>query len=119
MTTNTNHFKEKLLAEKDTLEAELSRIAVRDESNPSNWEATAPVQENSEADENIAADNIEDYEENVAITNSLEARLKDVSKALANIESDSFGICEVCGAEIEEDRLEANPAAPTCKTHLN
>ena len=35
------------------------------------------------------------------------------------MEKETFGICEVCGKEIEEDRLLANPSARTCKKHLN
>jgi RNA polymerase-binding transcription factor DksA len=35
------------------------------------------------------------------------------------MEEGKYGICKVCGEEIEEARLEANPAAETCKAHLN
>jgi RNA polymerase-binding transcription factor DksA len=35
------------------------------------------------------------------------------------MDSGSYGKCEVCGKAIEADRLEANPAAPTCKEHMN
>ena len=39
--------------------------------------------------------------------------------ALERIEKGTYGICEVGNEEIEEDRLNANPAARTCKAHLN
>lgn len=120
MTLNTENLKAKLLEEKETLESELSRIARKDPENPSNWEAVSPaLGEDREADENLAADNIEDYEENVAITSSLEARYNDVKTALENIDQGKYGLCHVCGTEIEGDRLEANPAARTCKEHIN
>ena len=49
----------------------------------------------------------------------LESRLNNVLFALEEIDKDSFGLCEVCKKEIEMTRLEANPAAKTCKKHLN
>lgn len=119
MTINIEHFKERLEAEKTRLENELSRVAKRDPNNPSNWVPMTKDAEGAEPDENIAADSIEEYEENTAIANSLEARLKDVRSGLDKIKHNVFGICQICKREIEEDRLEANPAARTCKEHIN
>lgn len=116
---NTDKFKRGLEAEKKTLEEELSKVATQDPNNPENWEAAPATRDASEADENITADSIEDYEENIAITNTLEKRLQEVNIALSNIESGNYGKCEVCEKDIEEDRLEANPAARTCKEHMN
>jgi RNA polymerase-binding transcription factor DksA len=48
----------------------------------------------------------------------LEGRRTDVKEALDKIEEGRFGICEECGEKIEEDRLEANPSARTCKAHM-
>lgn len=110
----------KLIEEKKKLEGELSKIAIKDPNNPNNWDATSGVQDGSpEADENVAADSIEDYEENIAITNSLEGRLQDVARAIDKLENNTYGKCEICGKDIEADRLEANPASRTCKTHIN
>ena len=39
-------------------------------------------------------------------------------RELKKIEEGSFGVCEINGDKIEEDRLLANPAARTCKKHL-
>ncbi|KKS11700.1 MAG: DnaK suppressor protein, partial [Parcubacteria group bacterium GW2011_GWB1_41_5] len=49
---------------------------------------------------------------------TLEPRLNSILKALKGLNRDSFGKCEVCKKEIEMTRLEANPAARTCKEHL-
>ncbi len=35
------------------------------------------------------------------------------------IEDGTYGVCTVSGEEIETERLEADPAAKTCKAHLN
>lgn len=119
MALNTDHFKAKLEAEKEALEAQLSNVASKDPANPSNWEPKPGSRDSSEADENLVADSIEDYEENTAITNALEARYNDIKSGLDKIKHGVYGICQVCKKEIEEDRLEANPAARTCKEHMN
>jgi len=36
---------------------------------------------------------------------------------LKKIEDGTYGICEVGGEEIPEDRLDANPSARTCIEH--
>ena len=43
----------------------------------------------------------------------------EIDAALEKMEKGTYGICEVCNKPIEEDRLEANPAAKTCKEHMN
>ncbi len=115
---NMTHFNEKLIAEKKTLEEELSQIALF---NPDTnvWEATPDRDLMGEIDENDAADRFEDFEERSSMVETLQARLTDVNAALTKIENGTYGICEVSGEPIEEDRLEANPAARTNKAHMN
>jgi RNA polymerase-binding transcription factor DksA len=51
----------------------------------------------------------------------LEVRYNEIKSALKKIEESApgaYGLCEVGGEQIEEDRLEANPAARTCKAHM-
>lgn len=112
-------FKTRLEEEKVHLEKELKRIGRINPSNPADWEAKAPL-ENIEdhADPNVVADRIEAYEENSAALKELEIRFNNINLALNKIEKNTYGICEISGKEIELDRLEANPAARTCKEHL-
>ncbi len=115
---NTHHFKEKLEIEKKNLEEELGQIAIfNTETNM--WDATPDQDMMGEIDDNDAADRFEDFEERTAMVTTLQARLIDVSKALEKIEAGTYGKCEVSGEPIEEDRLEANPAARTNKAHMN
>ena len=114
-----NIYKEKLEEELNLLEEELNKIGVKDPKNQDNWEAKQPDENISPADENEVADTIDDYENNNAIVNELEIRYKNVRSALERIEQDNFGICEVCGKEVSEDRLEANPAATRCMECLS
>lgn len=119
MAIDYNHFKSKLEEEKEILEKELSEIGRINPDNPSDWQALPGDKDSSTADENTVADSIEDYEENAAVVNTLEKRLKDIRSGLDKIKHNVYGTCQVCGKEIELDRLEANPAARTCKEHMN
>lgn len=115
---NTDHYKTVLLAEKQTLEEELGGIALfNTETNV--WEATPDQELMGESDDNDAADRFEDFEERSGMVTTLQTRLTDVNAALAKIENGTFGTCEVSGDPIEEDRLNANPAARTNKAHMN
>ena len=118
MTIDTNHFKELLENEKSLLENELSTIGRKNPENPADWQAVKS-EEGQPAEEGDVADEIEEYESNSAILNQLEIKLNEVLGALAKIEAGKYGICETGGEEIEEDRLEANPSAKTCKLHMN
>jgi RNA polymerase-binding transcription factor DksA len=118
MTIDVEHFRQKLETEKDSLEEQLSQVGRKDPDNPSNWEAKPNERDVSQADENTVADGIEEFEENNAIVNTLETRLKDVRSGLDKIKHGVYGTCQVCKKEIEADRLEANPAARTCKEHM-
>lgn len=111
-------FKNRLEKEKAVLEEELKSVGRVNPSNPGDWEATPPGADISQADRNEVADEIEDFENNAGILKSLEIKYNEVKDALAKIENGKYGICEVCGKAIEEDRLDANQAARTCKEHM-
>ncbi|HCB35156.1 MAG: hypothetical protein A2W52_04230 [Candidatus Taylorbacteria bacterium RIFCSPHIGHO2_02_49_25] len=116
MTPDTNIFKKKLLDEKKLVEQELSTVGRRNPENAADWEPVAPSEETAERDE--VADKLESFEENVAIVRQLESRLGEINAALGKIHDGAYGLCAVCGKEIERVRLEANPAAATCKSHM-
>ncbi len=115
---NTEHFKTKLEEEQALIVKELGDIAV--EGDNGMWEAKDPQMDvmNAAAEPNEAADKVEELDERSGEVTALSARLADVRKALENIEAGTYGICEVSGEPIEEERLEANPAARTCMAHL-
>ncbi len=116
---NTEYFKEKLEAELKTVEAELHTVGRKNPSNPLDWEAKEGEMNTDTAEEAEVAEGIEEYENNSAILKQLEIRYNEIKDALAKIDMGTYGICEVSGLPIEEDRLEANPAARTCKAHMN
>ena len=115
---DTTHFKQALETELARLEGELRSIGGRNPANPSDWEATAADTGAAPADQNEVADNIEEYETRSAELKELEIRYNEVREALGRIAAGTYGICRVSGEPIEPERLEANPAATTCKKHL-
>lgn len=119
MTIDIKHFKEVLLKEKKALENSLSSIGRKNPKNPSDWEGTIPENGADEADDLEVAISLEQFENNTTEVENLEKQLNDVKNALEKIENDNYGKCEVCGNDIEEDRLNANHSAPTCKSHMN
>ena len=115
--TDTNTFAHKLEEEKKSLEEQLGDVARPSEEVPGTWEAVQKETEN-EADPNDQADHLDEYQENRAIVDVLNARYQEVTSALDRIATGEYGVCEVCGEKVEEDRLEADPAAKTCKAHM-
>lgn len=115
--TNTNEIRAMLLEEKARLESELAGVGHKNPDIAGDWEPSAPDLNNPTADINDTADSISAFEGNAAIEVELEARLLEVGAALARIEAGTYGTCRICGVAIEEARLRANPAAPTCITH--
>lgn len=110
-------IKEKLESERDVL---LEQLRDMGKLNPETgeWEATPEEQLIPETDPNDMADRFEDFEAKSSTIKTLQPRLKNVLNALKHINKETFGNCLVCKQPIEADRLEANPAARTCKKHL-
>lgn len=110
-------IKEKLEIERDALLEQIKDMGKLN-AETGEWEAIPEELEFPEADENDKADRSENFEERSSLVRALEPRLNSILKALKGINRESFGKCEVCKKDIEMTRLEANPAAQTCKKHL-
>ncbi|MEK7106325.1 MAG: TraR/DksA C4-type zinc finger protein [Patescibacteria group bacterium] len=110
-------IKEKLESERDTLIAELGDMGMLDPET-GEWQATPEEITAPQADQNDMADRFEDFESKSSMIKTLEPRLNLILKALKGLSRDTFGRCEICKKDIEEDRIDANPAARTCKEHL-
>jgi RNA polymerase-binding transcription factor DksA len=114
---NTQHYKDLLEKEVSVLETELATVGRKNPDTAGDWEATES--ENTDpAEDAEVAESLETLENNKGVLAQLEGRLAEVKKALGKIEAGTYGKCEVCGEAIEEDRLEANLAANTCKQHM-
>mgnify|MGYP001570855446 FL=1 len=111
------HFRKKLEAEKARLESEMGNVGRKNPRVPGDWEPT-PSEMGMESDLADQADVVMSRENNAAILADLEARYDTVLSALARLEKNTYGQCEVCKKVIVEARLEADPAATTCIEHL-
>jgi RNA polymerase-binding transcription factor DksA len=116
---NTENYKKALEKEKVLLETELKSVGKKNPDNPKEWDAVPDSMDIWRGDDNEVADSIESLEENTAILKDLEIRYNSVKDALKRIADEKYGICKVCKEQIEEEKLEANPASETCKKHVN
>lgn len=115
---DTNTFKTTLEEKLATIISDLESIGVYDETTD-DWQAIPEVEELKEADENSDADATEEWNERRATLSTLEIEYRDIKRALQKIENGTFGICEISGDTIEEDRLRFKPTARTCTAHMN
>lgn len=108
-------FRKLLEEEIALLEEELKTVGRVNPDNPSDWEPIPKDMDIDSADENELADKIENFEGNSGILKNLEASYNEAKSALKKMDEGKYGICEVCGNEIEEDRLKVSLSAKTCK----
>ena len=119
MTVNTETYKVRLEKMLSDVTKELEGIGIHNPKVKEDWIATPKGVERSEADPNVGADRSEDWLGERGVLVELEARYNNINHALKKIEDGAYGVCEIGGEDIEEDRIEANPAARTCSAHMN
>jgi len=116
--TLSNEFlakqKENLQTEKNKLTEQLNLISVKDKNLAGDFDATFPDYGRNSEDN---ATEEEEYVSRVGVENSLEIKLRDVTRALELIEEKKYGLCQECGEEIPQDRLLAMPSALRCLKH--
>lgn len=105
-------FKTRLEAELATIISDLETIATQN-TETGDWVAVPPNDEVGNADENIIADTVEEWDTRRALMTQLEIRYRNINEALKKIEAGTYGVCEISGEPIEIERLQANPAART------
>lgn len=112
------HFKKRLEEELRSAEAELKSLGWK---NPTTgeWEATGGDIDQTATESDELGDRMEEYGENRAEIDEIEIQWSNTKRALQKIDEGVYGVCEISGEEIEEDRLEANPSARTCIKHMN
>ena len=114
----TEYFRKRLEEEKAKLESEMGHIGRRNPAVPNDWEPV-PTETGAESDLIDQAGSILSHENNVAILADLEARYDTVLAALSKIGTKEYGRCVACGKAVQQERLEADPAAQTCSEHLS
>ncbi len=71
---------------------------------------TAPA----DTDDAARAAAVDEYR---ALLRSAEQLLDGVDRALASLDTGSYGTCEACGAPVEDGLLEEEPVATRCAAH--
>ncbi|MFA6416223.1 MAG: TraR/DksA C4-type zinc finger protein [Candidatus Paceibacterota bacterium] len=112
-----NKYQKKLAEDKTRVELALDEIGKRDPKNKENWDVK-PVDVSEVTFHDEVADRFEEMDERKATEFSLESELASINDALEAIDQGTYGHCKICGKEIETERLDASPAATTCKEHL-
>ena len=115
---DTAQYKAELENQLTALTEELQTIGIHDPENTENWVETVADFAPS-ADPNEVADRTEEWDERRATVAVLETRYNNIVDALKKIEAGTYGICEISGEQISEERLDANPAARTCAEHMD
>ncbi len=107
-----------LEAELELLTYELGSVGRVNPENKNDWEVVAADGNIDKAEIEERASEITDFEDRSSVEFALEERANKVKAALTRIDNDTYGACSVCTSPIEEARLHANPAATTCKAHM-
>jgi len=110
-------LKKKLEREKAEIEKQLQSFAKRDQKIKENWVTVYPRWNGDSGSSSLErmADELEEYENLLALEHTLEIKLRNIELALEKIKKGNYGICERCKKEIEIERLEAIPEAKFCK----
>ena len=58
-------------------------------------------------------------EKDLSIEQNVRDLLQKIDRALAKMDAGTYGVCEICGREIEPERLEAVPGTRTCIEHAD
>ena len=115
---DTTVCKELLEEQLSVLTTDLQQLGIHNPQVKEDWIALPTDIEVQEADENIGADRVEDWMEKTATLAALETEYNNIILALSRIEEGTYGNCEICSEEIEDERLMADPSARTCMAHL-
>ena len=112
-------YKEMLESQLEKITSELKQIAVHNNLTD-DWEAVPETEDKTlSADENTEADIAEDWNERRAVLSALEQEYQGIKRALNKIQTGTYGLCEIGGEKIEEERLAVRPEARTCQKHMD
>jgi len=115
------YFKNKLEQEKKRIKAELSTFTIQNPETSEDYITRKPImgEELEETIGEIEEDEVEEYANKLPVEYALEKELLNINNALKRIQNGTYGICEICKKEIQEERLEANPSTTICSKCVN
>lgn len=104
-------LREALLAEREELEAQLKEL---EESSFAAAQSDLTGEVGFDEEYADAGTATFERERDLSIENNNRDLLQKISKALARMESGTYGLCEKCGKPIEKARIKALPYASLC-----
>jgi RNA polymerase-binding transcription factor DksA len=110
------HARQLIVSEKERLEG---LIREREAEGVGTQSETDQISELSSLDQHQGDTGTETFEreKDFSLLEQLEAEIGDLDAALRKIDDGTYGSCEVCGKQIEAERLEAMPGTRTCIEH--
>lgn len=106
-------LKKNLLEETGLIETELDRFATKNPLVKGDYQTRFPKTDQTDTPDE-KAHSVTDYEEERAVEQNLEVRLREIKDTLKKISENSYGVCEKCQAQIQEERLQAISVARFC-----
>lgn len=107
-----HHYKKKLIKEKKKLMKSLNNMSNMEEfASMDVYYSDISGYDNHPADIGTEVFMIE---QDNGFKNKLKDKLQEIDRAFENIKSGSYGICEICKKEIENDRLNLIPYSKSC-----
>lgn len=107
------HFRERLIDERDRINRVIDGIKDDLGLESSLRDGTSELSSYDNHPGDLASETFE-MEKNQSLKANEVSRLKMIEDALSSIERGSYGICQYCGKEIGEERLEAVPYTNLC-----
>jgi RNA polymerase-binding transcription factor DksA len=110
------HARQLIVSEKERLEG---LVREREAEGVGTQSETDQISELSSLDQHQGDIGTETFEreKDFSLLEQLEAEIGDLDAALRKIDDGTYGTCEVCGKQIEAERLEAVPGTRTCIEH--
>ncbi len=106
-------LKKDLLAEKANIEKILSEFTTENPVVKGDFKSHFHDSDQSDTSDE-KAHSVTDSEQERAVEQNLELRLREINETLSKIDQDSYGICEKCSSPIDARRLKVIPAAKFC-----
>lgn len=106
-------FKELLEKRKQEIIDRLDEIGTKAAGAEINFDADFPDYGDSASVEDSASE-VSDYTTNLSVEREMEGELRDVEKALKQVEDGTYGVCKYCHKNIEEERLKIRPESTSC-----
>ncbi|MFA6939469.1 MAG: TraR/DksA C4-type zinc finger protein [Clostridiaceae bacterium] len=110
MDRDINYFKDKLLKEKEKLISIIYRL---EEGKDNEFSSELSLYDNHTGD---AGSELFDKERNLALKRNEYKIFDEINKSLEKINNGSYGICDSCSGEINDERLDFIPYTKYCVT---